>query len=113
MTPRPALLLLLLTALAGCGRAAPALVVTGPAGQVVIATSPFSLRVEDTAGHAVTAAHTAAGLLRCDATALDRYDAADSTDGGDPTAPCAGVAKRLQAETGAGEAAVAPAPPGQ
>ena len=66
-----------------------------------------------TARHAVTAAHSAAGLLRCDATALDRYDAADPTDGGDPTAPCAGIAKRLQAETGAGEAAVAPAPPGQ
>jgi hypothetical protein len=65
-----------------------------------------------TARHAVTAAHTAAGLLRCDATALDRYDAADPTDSADPTAPCAGIAKRLQADTGAGEAAVAPAPPG-
>ncbi len=41
-----------------------------------------------------------------------RYDAADPTDSIDPTAPCAGIAKRLQAETGAGEAAVAPALPG-
>jgi hypothetical protein len=66
-----------------------------------------------TASHAVRDARTAANLLHCDATALDRYDAADPTDSTDPTAPCAGVAKRLQAETGAGEAAVAPAPPGQ
>jgi hypothetical protein len=63
-----------------------------------------------TASHAVTDARTAANLLRCDTTALDRYDAAGTTD---PTAPCAGIAKRLQAETGAGEAAGAPAPPGQ
>ena len=66
-----------------------------------------------TASHAVTDARTAAGLLHCDATALDRYDAADPTDATDPTARCAGIAKRLQAETGAGEAAVAPSPPGQ
>jgi hypothetical protein len=66
-----------------------------------------------TASHAVRSARTAADLLRCDATALDRYDAADPTDPTDPTAPCAAIAKRLQAETGAGEAAVAPAPPGQ
>jgi hypothetical protein len=65
------------------------------------------------ASHAVTDARTAAGLMQCDAGALDRYDAADPTDGSDPTAPCAGIAKRLQAETGAGEAAVAPVPPGQ
>jgi hypothetical protein len=56
-----------------------------------------------TARHAVTAAHTSANLLRCDATALDRYDAA-SANGGDATAACAGIAQRLQAETGAGEA---------
>jgi hypothetical protein len=66
-----------------------------------------------TASHAVKDARTAAGLLQCDAGALDRYDAADPIDGSDPTAPCAGIAKRLQAETGAGVAAVAPAPPGQ
>jgi hypothetical protein len=68
-----------------------------------------------TARHAVTAAHTAANLLRCDATALDRYDAADPADGGDATAACAGVAKRLQTETGAGEgtAGSAPVPAGQ
>jgi hypothetical protein len=66
-----------------------------------------------TASHAVKDARTAAGLLQCDARALDRHDAADPTDGSDPTAPCAGIAKRLQAETGAGEAAVAPVPPGQ
>ena len=62
-----------------------------------------------TAGHGIAAAHTAARLLHCDAMALDRYDAATPTD---PTAACAGIAKRLQAETGAGEAAVAPAPRG-
>jgi hypothetical protein len=56
-----------------------------------------------TARHAVTAAHTAASLLRCDATALDRYDAA-TANGGDPTAACAGIAQRLQTETGAGKA---------
>jgi hypothetical protein len=63
-----------------------------------------------TAEHAITSAHTAARLLRCDAVALDRYAAADAND---PTGSCAAIAKRLQAETGAGEAAVAPAPPGQ
>ena len=68
--------------------------------------------VLSTAAHVVGDARTAAHLLRCDATALDRYDAADPADLTDPTAPCAGIAKRLQAETGAGEAAVAPAPPG-
>ena len=51
-----------------------------------------------------------AKLLHCDAAALNRDDAADSTD---PTAACAGIAKRLQAETGAGEAAVVPATPGR
>ncbi|HXD66031.1 MAG TPA: hypothetical protein VNV17_15520 [Solirubrobacteraceae bacterium] len=66
-----------------------------------------------TASHAVRDARTAASLLRCDGTTLNRYDAADPADGQDPTAPCAGIAKRLQAETGAGGAAVAPAPPGQ
>jgi hypothetical protein len=66
-----------------------------------------------TGAHAVRDARTAAGLLRCNATALDRYDAADPADLTDPTAQCAGVAKRLQAETGAGEAAIAPAPSGQ
>jgi hypothetical protein len=63
-----------------------------------------------TARHSIAAAHTAARLLRCDADALNRYDAADPTD---PTAPCAGIAKRLQAQTGAGEAAVAPSAPGR
>jgi hypothetical protein len=62
------------------------------------------------ASHAITSAHTAARLLRCDATALGRYDAADPND---PTGACAGIARRLQAETGAGDAAVAPVPPGQ
>ena len=66
-----------------------------------------------TASHAVTDARTAAGLLHCDATVLDRYNAAGPSDGTDPTAPCAGIVKRLQAETGAGEAAAAPVPPGQ
>ena len=66
-----------------------------------------------TARHGLTAAHTAATLLRCDATTLARYDAADPADGGGPTAPCAGIAKRLKAETGAGETTAAPAPPGQ
>jgi type II secretory pathway pseudopilin PulG len=66
-----------------------------------------------TASHAVRDTRTAAALLRCHATALDRYDAAGPADFTDPTARCAGVAKRLRAETGAGEAAVAPAPPGQ
>ena len=65
-----------------------------------------------TASHAVRDARTAANLLRCDATALDRDDVADPADA-DPTAPCLGIVKRLQADTGAGEAAVAPAPPGQ
>ncbi len=65
------------------------------------------------ASHAVTDARTAAGLMQCDARALDRYNAADPIGGGDPTAPCAGIAKRLQSETGAGEAAVAPAGPGR
>ena len=64
------------------------------------------------ASHAVRDARTAASLLRCDATALDRDDVADPA-GANPTAPCHGIAKRLQAETGAGEAAVAPVPPGQ
>jgi len=68
--------------------------------------------VLSSAAHTVRGARTAAHLLRCDATALDRYDAADSTDLTDPTTPCAGIAKRLQAETGVGEAAVASAPPG-
>ncbi|MGZ4178506.1 MAG: hypothetical protein ACXVSE_16240 [Solirubrobacteraceae bacterium] len=63
-----------------------------------------------TARHSIAAAHTAARLLRCEAVGPDRYDAANPTD---PAARCAGVAERLQAETGAGEAAVAPAPPGQ
>jgi hypothetical protein len=63
-----------------------------------------------TARHAVTATHTAANLLRCDATAFDRYDAANPNDGGDATAACAGIAKRLQAQTGAGEATAGPAP---
>ncbi len=67
-------------------------------------------RMLNTASHAITSAGTAAALLRCDATALDRYDAEDPND---PTAQCAGIARRLEAETGAGEAAVAPAPPGQ
>ncbi len=66
-----------------------------------------------TASRAVRDARTAANLLRCDATTLDRYDAADAADFTDPTAVCAGIAKRLHAETGAGEAAVAPAAPGQ
>jgi hypothetical protein len=66
-----------------------------------------------TASYAVNDARTAAGLLQCDARTLDRYNAADPTDVSDPTAPCAGIAKRLQAETGAGEAAVAPVPPGR
>ena len=79
-------------------------------GALVVVAASHVLR---TASHAITDARTAAGLLRCDATALDRYDAADPTDANDPTARCAGIAKRLQAETGAGEAAVAPAPPGQ
>ena len=57
------------------------------------------------AWHAVGDARTAAKLLRCDATALDRYDAADPTDLTDPTARCAGIARRLRAKTGAGEAA--------
>jgi hypothetical protein len=70
-------------------------------------------QVLSTASHAVSDARTAANLLRCDATTLNRYDAADPADGEDPTAPCAGIAKRLQAETGGGEAAVTPAPPGQ
>jgi hypothetical protein len=63
-----------------------------------------------TARHGIAAAHTAARLLRCDAVGLDRYDAADPTD---PDGACAGIAKRLQAQTGAGEAADAPAWPGQ
>jgi hypothetical protein len=67
-------------------------------------------RMLNTASHAITSAHTAATLLRCDATALDRYDAEDPND---PTGPCAGIARRLEEETGAGEAAVTPAPPGQ
>jgi hypothetical protein len=66
-----------------------------------------------TAKHAVTAAHTAAGLLRCHATTLDRYDAADPADGGVPTARCAVIAKRLEAETGAARATAAPVSPGQ
>jgi len=66
-----------------------------------------------TASHAVRAAHAAASLLRCDATTLNGYDAANPADGADPTAACEGIAKRLQAETGAGEAAVTPGPPGQ
>lgn len=66
-----------------------------------------------TASHAVRDARTAASLLHCNATALDRDDAADPADLTDPTAPCSGIAERLQAETGAGKAAVAPAPPGQ
>ena len=49
-----------------------------------------------TAKHSIAAAHTAARLLRCDAVALNRYDAAGSTD---PTAACAGIAKRLEAQT--------------
>ena len=65
------------------------------------------------ASHAVRDARTAAGLLHCDGTALNRYDPADTADDEDPTAPCAGIAKRLQAETGAGEAVAAPVPPGQ
>ena len=67
-------------------------------------------RMLKAASRAITSAHTAATLLRCDATALDRYDAEDPSD---PTGRCAGIARRLQLETGAGEAAVAPAPPGQ
>jgi hypothetical protein len=66
-----------------------------------------------TASHAVRDARTAASLLRCDGTTLNRYDAADPADGDDPTAPCAAIAKRLQAETGTGGAAAVPAPPGQ
>jgi hypothetical protein len=65
------------------------------------------------ARHEVSAAHTAVSLLRCDSDALDQYDPGSPTASADPTAPCAGVARRLQAETGAGEAAVAPAAPGQ
>ena len=65
------------------------------------------------ARHAVTAAHTAANLLQCDSDALDQYDPGSPTASADPTAPCAAIAQRLQAETGAGEAAVAPAAPGQ
>ncbi|HTU95789.1 MAG TPA: hypothetical protein VMF14_08100 [Solirubrobacteraceae bacterium] len=78
-----------------------------------VLTAVAASHVLTTASHAVRDAHTAASLLQCDATTLNRYDAADPTDGDDPTAPCAGIAKRLQAETGAGEAAVTPAPPGQ
>ena len=63
-----------------------------------------------TARDSITAAHSAARLLRCDAVALNRADAAQSTD---PMAVCAGIAKRLRAETGAGEAAVVPATPDQ
>jgi type II secretory pathway pseudopilin PulG len=44
------------------------------------------------ASHAVRDARRAARLLRCDATALDRYDAAHPTDVTDPTARCAGIA---------------------
>ncbi len=65
------------------------------------------------ATHAVTAAHTAASLLQCDSQALNQYDPARPTASADPTAACGGIAKRLQAETGAGEAAVAPAALGQ
>ena len=46
----------------GCGPADDALVVTGPAGRVVVTRSPFSLRVEDTAGN--TALALAAGEAR-------------------------------------------------
>jgi hypothetical protein len=63
-----------------------------------------------TAKHSIAAADSAARLLHCDAAALNRDDGADSTD---PTAACAGIAKRLEAETGAGVAAVVPAAPGQ
>ena len=63
-----------------------------------------------TARHSIAAAHTAARLLRCDAVALDRYDAANPTD---PTGACAGIARRLQSETGAGGPADAPAAPGR
>jgi hypothetical protein len=69
--------------------------------------------VAATASHAARDARTAAGLMRCNTAALDRYDVADLAQALDPTAPCAGIAKRLQAETGAGAAAVAPVPPGQ
>ncbi|HEY1565998.1 MAG TPA: hypothetical protein VGF68_03240 [Solirubrobacteraceae bacterium] len=86
------------------------IVVLAVVGVLMAVAASHMLR---TASHAVRAAHTAAHVLRCDATTLNRYDAADPSDGDDPTAPCAGIAKRLQAETEAGEAAVAPAPPGQ
>jgi hypothetical protein len=86
------------------------IVVLAVAGVLMAVAAAHTLT---TAARAVGDARTAAGLLQCDAKALDRYDAADANDGIDPTAPCAGIAKRLQAETGAGEAAVAPAPPGQ
>ncbi len=66
-----------------------------------------------TASDAVRDARTASKRLHCDASALDHYDVADSSNSTDPTAPCNGIGKRLQAETGAGEAANAPAPPGQ
>jgi hypothetical protein len=80
---------------------------------VGVLTAVAVSRALTTASHVVRDARTAAKLLHCDATALDRYDVADPSDSTDPTARCAGIAKRLQAETGAGEAAVAPAPPGQ
>ncbi len=77
-----------------------------------VLTAVAASHVLSTAAHVVRDARTAAHLLRCDATALDLYDAADPADLTGPTAPCAGIAKRLQAVTWAGEAAVAPAPPG-
>ena len=80
---------------------------------VGVLTAVAVSRALTAASHAVRDARTAAKLLHCDATALDRYDVADLSASTDPTAPCAGIAKRLQAETGAGQAAVAPATPGQ
>ena len=80
---------------------------------VGVLTAVAASHVVRSASHAVRDTRAAANLLHCDAAALDRYDAADPTDSTDPSAPCTGIAKRLQAETGAGEAAVAPAPPGQ
>jgi hypothetical protein len=86
------------------------IVVLAVVGVLMAAAASHALTA---ASHAVRDARTAATLLHCDATTLDRYDAADPTDSTDPTALCAGIAKRLQAQTGAGEAAVAPAAPGQ
>ena len=78
-----------------------------------VLTAVAASHVFTTASHAVRDARTAGSLLRCDATTLNAYDAADPADGNDPTASCAGIAKRLQAQTGGGGAAVTPSPPGK